>query len=349
MKKKLPLLLVVFCTSIIFKPVSAQDLSNPGTYMTAISNAQSEMDQKYMAYVSAAAHSKRARKIDKMRQQALESIDNSRMKTIDIPIYKGDNSLRQSSIDYMKMCYSVFNEDYARIINLEEIAEQSFDEMEAYILLQEKTNAKLKEASMKMQDANKNFAAKYNVKLIEGSDELGDKLKESGELIHYTNQVYLLFFKCNWQDGEITKAISAGKMTEAEQGRSALLRYATEGIASLEGLKSFKNDPSLANTCKRVLEFYKRTAEKSIPKQTDFFLKQENFEKMKKSFEGKSAKDRTKQDVDTFNAAVKDVNQATGEYNALVQTINKDRSDAINNWNEAERRFKDDHTPYYKK
>lgn len=349
MKKHLSLLSFVLSLCLATTIAKAQDLTNPGNYMTAIGNAQQEMNQKYMAYVSAAAHSKKARKIDKMRQQALESIDNSRMKTVDIPIYKGDNSLRQSSIDYMKVCYSVFNEDYSRIINMEDIAEQSFDEMEAFILLQEKTNEKLREASEKMNTANKTFAAKYNVTLLESSDELGDKLNESGKLNHYSNQVYLVFFKCNWQEGEIIKAMNAGKMTEAEQGRNALLRYANEGLVALETLKSYKNDPSLANTCKKVMQFYKTTAEKDIPKQTDFFLKKENFEKIKKNFEAKSAKDRTKADVDAFNAAVKDVNQASNDYNYSVQNLNKTRTEVINNWNEAERRFKDDHTPYYKK
>lgn len=56
--------------------------------------------------------------------------------------YNGDNSLRQSSIDYIKLCYNVFNDDYAKIINLEDIAEQSFDEMQAFLLLQEKQTKK---------------------------------------------------------------------------------------------------------------------------------------------------------------------------------------------------------------
>jgi len=155
----------------------SQDLSKPGDYMTAISNAQKEMNQKYMAYMSAAAHGRKARKVDKLRQQALESIDNSRFKTVDLPIYKGDNSLRQSSIDYIKLCYNVFNEDYARIVNMEDIAEQSFDEMQAFILLQEKTNEKIHEASGKMHDASKAFAEKYNVKIIESTDELSEKLE----------------------------------------------------------------------------------------------------------------------------------------------------------------------------
>src|ERR1700733_1415522 len=160
---------ILFLSLLIISAVTAetsfaQDLSNPGDYMTAISNAQKEMNQKYMAYMSAAAHGRKARKVDKLRQQALQSIDNSRFKTIDIPIYKGDNSLRQSSIDYIKLCYNVFNDDYAKIVNMEDIAEQSYDEMQEFILLQEKTNEKIHEATAKMNSASKAFAEKYNIK-----------------------------------------------------------------------------------------------------------------------------------------------------------------------------------------
>ena len=80
--KLFPFAVIIF--TLISATSFAQDLSNPGDYMTAITNAQAEMNQKYMAYMSATAHVRRARKIDKMRQQALESIGNSRFKTIDL-------------------------------------------------------------------------------------------------------------------------------------------------------------------------------------------------------------------------------------------------------------------------
>ncbi len=346
MKQKLFFFSLIFFVAV--QNCSAQDMSNPGTYMTAISNAQTEMNQKYMAYMSAAAHSRKARKIDKMRQQALESIDNSRFKTIDLPKYKGDNSLRQSSIDYIKLCYNVFNDDYAKIINLEDIAEQSFDEMQAYLLLQEKTDEKIHEASAKMSEATKVFAEKYNVQLIENKDELDEKLEVANELTRYKNDVYLVFFKCYWQDGEIVKAMNAGKITEAEQGRNSLIRYVNEGLAALDTLKNFKGDASLANTCKRVLGFYKKTAENDLPKQMDYFLKKENFEKVKKSFDAKSQSDRTKKEVDAFNNGVKEINNATNTFNDINKKVNTDRDEALNNWNEAEKSFTDAHMPYYK-
>src|SRR5664279_328367 len=104
---------------------NAQTIENAGDYMTAISNAQVEMDQKYMAYISASAHIRRERKIERMRTQALESISNAKYRTMALPKYKGDNSLRQAGIDYIQFCYRIFNEDYTKIVNMEEIAEQS--------------------------------------------------------------------------------------------------------------------------------------------------------------------------------------------------------------------------------
>ena len=135
----------------------AQVIENAGDYMTAMSNAQVEMDQKYMAYISASAHSRRARKIEKLRTQALESIDNAKFKTIDLPKYKGDNTLRQASIDYIQFCYRIFNEDYTKIVNMEEIAEQSVDQMQAFLLLEEKASEKLHEASENLSRGGKGF------------------------------------------------------------------------------------------------------------------------------------------------------------------------------------------------
>src|SRR5215467_13617559 len=140
----LPLVMGLFCSSF---SAFSQDMDNPGTYMTAISKARGDMDSKYMAYVSAAAHGRRARKVEKLRQEVLDNITQCRYKTTDVPIYKGDNSLRQACIDYIKLVYIVFSEDYKKIVDVEELAEQSVDEMQAYILLQDKVNEKLHEGS----------------------------------------------------------------------------------------------------------------------------------------------------------------------------------------------------------
>lgn len=347
MKKNLLLFLfiiLVACSTNTF----AQDLSTAGNYITAISNAQLEMNQKYMAYMSAASHGRRARKVEKMRQAALQSIDDCRFKTIDLPLYKGDNSLRQSSIDYIKLCYNVFNDDYGKIVNLEDIAEQSYDEMQAYLLLQEQTNAKLHEAEAKMNEATKAFAAKNNINLIDAKDELSIKLDETSRETHYENEIYLLFFKCNWQNNEIVKALNAGKITQAEQGRNSLIKYASEGLVSLDTIKPFDNDPSLVNACRRSLQLYKKMGETELPKQMDYFLKKESFEKMQKAMDAKDERDRTKKDVDAYNSSLKEFNNATESYNNTNKNIYAEINDINKNWEDAQKAFADAHTPYYK-
>ena len=347
MKKLLSLIIVLLLSQFTVNCV-AQSPDDPVAYMESINNAQTEMNQKYMAYMSAAAHGRRARKIEKLRSQVLQSIDNSRFKTLDIPNYRGDNSLKLSSINYIKLCYNVFNEDYSKIVNMEDIAEQSYDEMQAYLLLREKTNDKISEAVAKMNDASKAFAYKYNIKLIDQKSELDTKLDDAGRVNSYVDSVYLIFFKCYWQDGEIVKAMNKQKLTEMEQGRTSLISFADEGLAALDTIKPFSGDASLVNICKKVLQFYKKMAEEDLPKQTDYYLKSESFDKMKKAFDSKSKSERTKEDVAAFNKSVDEMNNASAAFNAVNKNINDTRTSLLDNWNEAQKNFTDSHMPYYR-
>jgi len=323
-----------------------QNLDNPGDYMTAITKARGDMDSKYMQYVSAAAHGRRARKVEKLRQQVLDNITQSRYNTIDLPKYKGDNSLRQGSIDYILMCYRVFSEDYKKIIDIEELAEQSVDEMQAYILLQKKVGEKLHEAAAILKKNTQDFADKYNVRLIEDKSPLYDKIALAGKVDDYINNVYIQFFKSNWEDGQITNAINNKKVDNIEQARNALLRYSNEGLLALDTLKTYEGDPSLANACRQALQFYKNMAEKDMPQLTDYYLKQEEFAKIKKAYESKS--NHSKDDVDNYNKAVKDINNAVNSYNQTNNKINKARTEIVNNWQDTEKRFADEHMPRYK-
>jgi hypothetical protein len=342
------LLLVFLIQLFCIVSVTAQD--SPVEYMNLIEKAEEEANQKYLAYVSTAAHSGRVKKIERMRQQALDGIANSRNKVIGLPLYKGDKALWQSSIDYLKLLYLVFSEDYAKIVNMEDIAEQSFNEMQAYLLLQEKTSEKLNEASLKRRQATKDFATRNNINLVEGeATEFVAKMNKASDVVEYRNTVYLLFFKCNWQWNEMNKAIKTNKVTDIEQARNAVITYAKEGLAVLDTMKNFAGDPSLANACKFALNQYKRMSENDVPKMTDFILKNENFEKVKKSFDSKPQKDRTQQDIDAYNKGVNDLNAGVNTFNSTAKFIADTQSNIIDTYNKASKDFADRHTPYFKK
>ena len=342
------LLIIVACAFI--NPAKAQDpTTNAAAYINAINTAETGMNRSYMSYISAAAHSSRKRKVEKMREQAVQSILVCQSTILGLSPYNSDNSLRQSSLKFVDMCYKIFNDDYAHIVNMEEIAVESYDEMHAYLLLQEATNDTLKAANERMTNAVNSFAGKYGVMLTEGKKtELNEKMEATSKLAKYRNKIYLLFFKCNWEDGQLTLACNQKDVPKIEKFREALGKYATEGLAVLDTMKGFENDAALAQACKQALTFYKTEAETNVPATTGFFAKEQNFSKLKTAMEAKAANQRTQQDVDSYNKAVADMNAGANTFNQLNSDLNNSRNELMNNWINTEKQFLDAHTPFYK-
>ena len=88
--------------------------------------------------------------------------------------------------------------------------------------------------------------------------------------------------------------------------------------------------------CRDALQFYSSMAKNDIPKLTDYYLKQENFDKIKKSLEAKG-NNRTQEDVDQYNKAVKDINSSVNSFNQLNQDLNSRRQEVVQNWENAEK------------
>ena len=323
----------------------AQDYSNPGEYMDAISKQRENVSKKFMAYASAAAHGKKAKKVENLRAKLLDEVQEARMNIASLPTFKGDKSYRDSTVSFIKLYYHVLNEDYSKIINMEEIAEQSYDDMEAYMMAQEMVDKKLDEGNDKMKLATETFAAKNNITLTKESSVLADKMKQVGETNKYYNAIYLIFFKAYKQEGYMMEAVSKNNITGIEQNKNALLKYAQEGLEKLGSQKPFQGDPALLNACKTVMNFYVKEVNEKLNTISEFYLTKERFETIKKEFQKKSSP--SKEDVDTYNKSVKDINSASDAFNKASQSLNKERNDVLNDWNKAVKVFFDEHTPHY--
>jgi len=332
---------ILFSTS-----VKAQNLDNPGDYMGAISQQQENISKKFMSYASAAAHGKRAKKVENLRSKLLDEVQEARMNISGMPSYKGDKSLRDTAVNFMKFYYNVLNDDYSKIVNMEEIAEQSYDQMEAFLMAQEMVDKKLAEANERMKVASESFAAKNNVTLVEGKSKLGDMTKKVSELNKYYHEVYLVFFKASVQENYLLEAVSKGNITGIEQSKGALLKYAQEGLEKLKSIKSYDGDNDLVSATSTMLNFYVNEVKGKMSTISDFFLTKERFETTKKEFEKKSSP--TKEDRDNYNKMVNEINKASNDYNKAGQDLNKERTAVLNDWNKTVNHFFDEHTPHYK-
>ncbi len=323
---------------------SAQPYETAVDYMDHITKANQILTEKYLVYLSGMSHGKSARKVEKRRMELLQSISDTRFDIRGMPPYKGDKTLRDTTVAYLKILDNIFNDDYGKIVNMEEIAEQSYDAMEAYMLAKEKANEKLEEASEKQREMQGQFAAKNNVTLVETESETGAKMKTASAIMAHYHEVYLVFFKNYKQETYLMEAVNQKNINSIEQNINSLQKFSEEGLAKLKEMKGYNNDASLIIACRNLLNFYKtETTKESF--MTDFFLKQENFAKIKKQFDAKTGSRRTQQDIDQYNKAVNDMNDAAKDYNANNDQFNKQRSAGLDGWNKAVKDYLDNYIP----
>jgi hypothetical protein len=194
----------------------------------------------------------------------------------------------------------------------------------------------------------KQFAAKHNITIIDNESVSEAKMKIAGEVMKHYNDVYLIFFKAYKQEAYLMDALNQKKFNSIEQNLNSLQSFSEQGLDKLKDLKGYSNDGSLIIACGSLLNFYKEEAKKSSA-MTDFFLKEENFAKLKKQFDAKSGSKRTQQDIDQFNKAVNDINDASNAFIAVNNDLNKQRNNTLNGWNNAVKKFMDEYIPTQKR
>jgi uncharacterized protein len=315
-------------------------------HMRQLSEKEEMLSTKYLSYMSEIAHGNRARKMEKRRQELLTSVREAIQSAGKLRPYKGDASLRDAYKKYWSVLLSVFNEDYSKIVDMEEVAERSYDAMEAYLLIQEKAGETVDAAYKDVATAYRAFADKHGVKLLEAQQtKLTSKLNEAGQVNQYLNQVYLIFFKSYVQEGVALQGLNSGDLNAVEQAKNSMAKYAAEGLSKLDTVQAFKGDASVKNACRKVLEFHKMEADK-FSVLSGYLIKHEEFDKMKKSFESIPASRRTKQDAENFNKAVKEINEFVNENNKMNEELNTSRSKVLDGWNDARKKFMDVHVPH---
>lgn len=348
MKKLAYFYCLLFIFSLCSDPIMAQTFKSAGEYMSYIGNQNQEIIKDYLSYTSAVAHSKNARKIENRRKALLLSVKDGSRKIAAMPSYKGDKSYKDSTVAFLRLTYHILNDDYGKIINLEEVAEQSYDAMEAYFLAQDLATEKSNQSFEVLRLVRTNFAYTHGVILTESNnDVLQKKMELNSKISAYHRTLYLLYFKSYKQESYLLDTLKKKDIHAIEQNNNTLIKYSDEALLKLDTMKAFRNDRSLVAACKQAQEFYRREC-KDTEAIVDFFIKEENFNKIKSSMDAKKASEKSKTDIDQYNLAVADLNKAVENFNKLNNRLYNERSKSINIWNKVSQAFLDKHTPHHK-
>ena len=341
---KLTFTLLLFLMSITFS--NAQEFKTPVDYLNYIGKETDAISRTTWKYTSAVAHSKNARRIDVTRKTLVKSIHNATKKIEALKEgYKGDVEYKNQLLAYLAISEKQINQEYDKIIDMQEVAEQSYDFMEAFIMARDLVNAKINEEVDKLNANQKIFANKYGIQISEDQSELSKKMKLSNEVFENHTQLYLIFFKVNFTESVLLKAIAQNDLNAIQQNSNALEQYSNEGLDKLKTFKAYKNDLMLVNATKKALEFSKKEALEFSPKVVAFMMLNQKFQESKKTMDNKSAATRSKEEVDNFNKLVNELNKEVGNYNAINNKFNTERSNVINNWDVTGTNFISKHVP----
>lgn len=303
-----------------------------------------ELEDETWDYLKAVTRGKKARKVEDKRRDLTKAIKTAQLYTERRKGFNGNTEYRDALINYLDLRYTVLKEDFDKILDMEAIAEQSYDAMEAYILAKERANHKLDSAFKILTEAQKTFADIYEIELNDSRDKQQERIEKASSTLEYYNDVYLIFFKSYKQEAYVMAAIEEGDISGVEQNNSTLKAFAEEGIQELKGMQSYKGDATLKGEAIKVLDFYKDESENEFSGLSDYFLKKEEFERMKSRIENASKRERTQEMIDKYNLAVNEFNQANQDFNKAMESSYNGRVEVLDDWNRKVDHFISNHS-----
>lgn len=336
-------LVVILCFAMTFS-VTAQKFKSPVEYLDFIGKEQKTISKNMWKYTQAVAHSKSDRNINNKRKVIIKSIERAITKIKKAEGFDGD-TYKNQVLDYLNFSRDLMNADYAKIIDMKAVAEQSYDAMEAYMMTRKLADEKMAE-SQANYEANFNvFAAKHNIEIIESDSDLSKKMTISNAVFEDYNNMYLIFFKVYINEVYLWEAMERKDVAAMQQNANALNQAAKEAYEILETVENYKNDKSVVTATKEVLDFFIDETENKIPVMIDFFVLNENMNKITETLEKTPERKRTKKQIDNYNKKVKEINKAVKNYNKVNTELNNNRQKALNNLNLANENFLARHIP----
>ncbi|MCB0431568.1 MAG: hypothetical protein KDD18_00485, partial [Mangrovimonas sp.] len=251
--------------------VHSQSFKSAVEYLDFISNEQQDISKNMWRYTKALAHSKSDRTILKRRESMIKTLEKAIANIQKADGYDGDDYKNQV-LEYMRLNESLLKHDYAKIVDMKEVAEQSYDLMEAYMLAQEMADQKMEEAQKLYETNFYQYAAKHNINIIENDSDLSKKMKLSNDVFKHYNEMYLLFFKAHINQIYLWDAMKANDISSIQQNTNALNQAAKSGLEALDTISPYSNDKSLIEATRKVFENYIKETETSMPQVIEFHI-----------------------------------------------------------------------------
>lgn len=321
--------------------------NSPVDYLDKLSSDNEKIMNNTWRYLSAIAKNRNAKRIEKRRVKLETEIRNSYNRIKVMKAYNGDNALRDSTISYYKMSLDVMTGKTKELINLEEISEKSYDNMEAYIFYQEEINKKLREKGEMLDAEQKRFAAANNVNLIESEEsDVAKKIEKTSKVLWYKNLLYLAFFRCAVYEGAMLEAThNENSDFNFQEAGLLLTQLVDESKSKMDTITDVNKDLSLRKKTKQALDFFSQEADELIPTMVKYRKAKTEMDVITKKVDKTPKKKQTKEMITEYNKKINEMNKIANKLNSINDSYNKRRNAIFQGWNKAANDFVNRHAP----
>lgn len=341
--KQTTILLFLFLFGLTSQ-VQSQNFDTALEYLEFLGKEQSTVTKNMWKYTKAVAHSKSDRNINSKRKVLVKSVERAIAKIAKAKGFDGDE-YKNNVLNHMRLNESLLKKEYAKIIDMKAVAEQSYDAMEAYILAQKMADKKMTESQQDYETHFYAFANKHKINIIESDSDLGKKMNISNAVFEHYNTLYLVFFKVYINEVYLWEASENMDINGIQQNANALRQTAEEGLEILKTSTLYKKDKAIVTATKAVFDFFINEVENNIPKITDYLVLKEDFESIKAALEKTPERKRTKEQIDAYNNKIKAINKAGQTYNKVNASLNNDRKKVLNRLDTTKANFLARHIP----
>lgn len=322
----------------------AQSFDSALEYLEFLGKEQSTVTKNMWKYTKAIAHSKSDRNIKIKRNVLVKSVERAIAKIAKAKGFDGDE-YKNNVLSHMRLNESLLKKEYAKIVDMKAVAEQSYDAMEAYILAQEMADKKMAESQQEYETHFYAFADKHKINIVESDSDLGKKMHISNDVFQHYNTLYLVFFKVYINEVYLWEASEKMDINGIQQNANALRQTAEEGLEILKTSALYKNDKAIVTATQDVFDFFIDEVENNIPKITDYLILKEDFESIKAALEKTPERKRTKEQIDAYNNKIKAINKAGQTYNKINASLNTHRNKALDRLDSTKANFLARHIP----
>lgn len=235
-----------------------------------------EVVKRNYEYLSYQVHSDDFEQIDQRRRQVIDQVRLAQKTIAEMPPLENDTQLRDESIVVLGTYERAFDLDYGEVLNLKRSSKNSYEAMAAYFAAEDKAEAKLTEATLKLQQIQRVYASKNNMR-VGGTDSvqqrLETKMKRAQEVNRYWRAIFLEYFRAATLYERAFELMEQKHPHNLERVRKELLKASQESVPKLRQMPAFHGNTSFRDIAADFLAYFERIANEQLVKIVGLFQK----------------------------------------------------------------------------